>query len=275
MTKINSKSYTHIPLFGVIIISILIFCATFIFYKVSRKESKVFVDLTYTSPDWSQTPMPPEFTETEALKTNDCAYDSGGRAVACITNVRTAAWTGKSRVFQITVSLTTYYDPRTKTYVFQSSPMLIGNTLNLEFPHVSFQGKITNVYKNQNDQYRNYEQKKALITILLRSIEPSYAQALKNFDAKDSNGKQIAKTISIEITPAEVEVNTDAGLIYKGYSPIFVDALITLEADSIICMSGTCYFNDTVNLKIGSKDLYVQSDSTFISEGIITDIKYQ
>lgn len=264
-----------ISLTVVISISAIILCAAFLFYKVSRKEQTVYVDLTYPTPNWSEKPLPQEYMETNELKKNDCVYGSSGKAVACITNIRTIDWGENRRMIDITVSVSAYFDPRTKTFVYQARPLLIGGLMTLEFPKVSFPGKIVNVYQKVEDRYAHYEQKKALITVLLRYIEPAYAKALETFEAKDSNGNLIAKTVSIQTTPAEIEIKSDTGVVYKGYSQIFVDTRVTLQADAILCASGTCYFNDAIGLKIGSQDFFVHSDKTFIQGGVVTDITYQ
>jgi hypothetical protein len=108
----------------------------------------------------------------------------------------------------------------------------------------------------------------------MRSKEGFLADALKNFEAKNSKNEIIAKATDVTISPAEVDVPIPDGTIKKGYSTILKDITMTLKLYGVLCAEHSCYFNDTVDLKLGSGSFYMQSDKTYISDGKIMSITY-
>lgn len=246
----------------------------FALFLFSRQTKMIYVDLSFFTPDWSTTPAPPEYTVTNAIHEGDVAYDGFGNKIATVIEKKSIDWAGTTRLISMVVRLRAYYNSRTKQYSYGDNPLLIGNKLSLDVGNVAFQGKIVNIYTSPDERYKNYKRTNAVVTLLLRNRESFLAEALKTFEAKNSKGEVIARALNVTIDPAEFDVPTDAGDIRKGYSTIYKDITLDLALYGVLCAENSCYFNDTVELKIGSEDFNLQSDKIFISEGKIVNITY-
>lgn len=242
-----------------IIISLLLF---------TRKRVTIYIDLTSVPQDWTPSPFPPQYNEINGLRVGDATYDGFGQKTAVITNVEKIDWTGNRKSVLISVKLSVVLDPRTHQYTYNDIPILIGGTFPLSTSNITFNGQIINIYTSPASRYTDSHPKNAEITVNMRKVEPWQADALTQFVEKDSNGKILARAVSTVITPAELDVATDKGVVYKGYSTIYKNVTITLDLHNVFCANDTCYFNGLIPLKVGGT-FWAESDSTVISDGNI------
>ncbi len=161
-------------------------------------------------------------------------------------------------------------DPRTHQYTYGDIPVLVGGKLTLTTEKTTFDGLIVNVYATAADRYKHVSVKSGTVIINVRWLEEWQAESLRNFTETDSNGTVLARATDIVITPSEIDVQTDRGIIYKGYSTQYKNVRLTLKVNNILCSDETCYINGLVPLKIGAV-FSAQSHNAFIDSGSIVD----
>ncbi len=245
-----------------------------VFMYFSTKTEYTYIELTPQSQEWSVDEPPPVYQETDAIRNGDAVYNSLGQQMAKVVDVATVNFGGTKRFLKIIIQLKAKYNPRTKIYSFNDTPLLIGNLLSLSLGQVSFRGKILNIYTNPADKNKNYTLRNIIATVLFRQLEPTHAETIKTFEAKNSKGEIVAKTLSADIRPAEMDVQTDKGVVYHGYSTIYKDATLRLLLPNVPCANDTCFFNDTIDLKIGIKYFWIHANTTLLSGGVITNLEY-
>ena len=252
------------------------------FLYFTTKSAWVYIKMTPQNQDTSFDEPPPTYRETDAIHVGDSVYNSLGQRMAEVVDANTINYGGTKKFLKIVIKLKAKYNPRTKIYSFNETPLLIGNLLSLSLGQVSFKGKIIAIYNDPKDKYKGYTLKTVVATVLFRGVEPTHAEAMKTFEAKDSKGDIIAKTLSAEINPQEMDVTTDrvngrsanVGIAH-GYSTIFKDVTLKLLLPNVPCSNNTCFFNDTIDLKIGVDYFWIHSNTTLLSNGIITNLEYQ
>jgi len=276
MTKqSNTSFFSSLTIVHYVLALLIIGGVVFAVFFFSRPVKMIYVDLSFYTPEWSRTPYPPDYTITNAVQEGDVAYDGLGNKIATVIEKRTIDWEGTRRLISMVVQVRAYYNTRTKQYSYSDNPLLIGNQLTLNIGNVAFNGKIVNMYTTPKERYSKYTRKNAVITLILRNRENFLAEALKTFKATNSRGELIAKTLNIQIMPAEMDVETDSGYIRKGISTIFKDIILDLALYGVLCAENSCYFNDTIDLKVGGENFYIQSENTYISNGKIINVSYK
>jgi len=240
----------------------------------TRKKTTLLVDLTAYPQEFREEPFPPSYIESSTISVGDAEYNWSGEKIAEIKDVTKSEWPGNRRAVMVTAQINVVYNPQTKHYTYNDIPILVGNKLILNTEQSVFTGQIVNVYQNENERYRHFQHKKASVTVLVRDIETWHADALKNFEARNSKGDAIARTTGITITASQKDVETDRGQIVRGYSTITKDALVTMDLDPVYCLDSVCYFNTFVPLKVGGL-FWVQSGDTLIEKASIVSVTIQ
>ena len=244
-----------------IIVSLLVF---------TRKQVTIYVDLVSQTQGFAVDPFPPQYVEIENLHVGDSAYNGLGQKTAEITSIEKTDWMGERKTILITAKLHVVFDPRTRQYTYNDLPILVGNKFSLTTSTTSLDTKIVNIYASPSERFAHTPLKHAEVTVYIRKIEQWQATALTNFVMTDSNGAVLAQTKSITITPSEIDVPSDKGIIYKGESTILQDVRLTLDLSHVHCADDTCYFHETIPLKVGGK-FWAQSNRTFIENGSIVN----
>lgn len=253
-----------------IIIIVGIFISALLFF--TRTKETIFVDLIPYPQEWLDETLQPMYTIADSIAIGDASYNSLGQKAVEITNIDKAESKGIRKALLITAKLQVVYDSRTHQYVFNDTPILIGNKLSITTQKSVFNGQIINVYHDTNDQFQNYIKKEAVVVIKIRKLEQWTADSLRTFESKNSLGDIIAQAVDYSDSPAEIDVDTDRGIVYKGYSTIFKDVVLTLRLKNVYCSGQTCYFNHYQPLRIGQL-FTIQSNTALIDKGDIIDFK--
>lgn len=252
-----------------IFILLAILLALFFLSYFSRKRVSVFVDLTYQRQEWNDESFPPEYWEIGSLEIGDVGYSSAGRKVVEVKDIEKNVWDGGNRMyFEISVELDAVYNSTTHTYIFDGSPLLIGNDLEIQIGQTELTGVISNVYENEQDRFLNYKRADAEIVVHYRQYDPWHAEALRDFTVTNSKGEVILKTKDIEITPAEKVVVTDRGEVFLNYDPVRKDATVTFELPNVLCSEDVCYYNHYTTLMVG-EEFAADSEKTYVAGGSI------
>ena len=267
-----SKRLFSLPLIDFIFIIIIVgvFISALVFF--TRTKETIFVDLVPYPQEWLDEALPPMYTIADSINIGDMSYNALGQKAVEITNIDRTEAKGIRKTMLITARLQVVYDSRTHQYVFNDTPVLIGNKLTINTQKTVFNGQIINVYHSKDDQFQNYEKKEAIVVIKIRKLEQWTADSLRNFESKNSQGDVVAHTTDIYMSPSELDVDTDKGVVYKGYSTIYTDVILTLKLKNVYCSGTTCYFNHYQPLRIGQL-FTIQSSSALIDKGDIIDFK--
>lgn len=236
----------------------------------SRKQITVYVDIIPIPQEGNANPFPPQFTQVGELNVGDASYNGLGKKTAEITNVVKTDWQGNRKSVRVTVKMQVALDPRTHQYTYTDIPILAGSKFTLTTDKATLDGLIIGVYTSDADRQKHVAVKSADVVINVRWLEEWQAESLRNFIQTDSNGTVLVRTTDIAITPAEIDVQTDRGVIYKGYSTQYKNVRLTLKVNNILCSDETCYINGLVPLKIGAV-FSAQSHNAFIDAGSIVD----
>lgn len=234
----------------------------------------IYVVLTYQRTIEREFPMPPEYWSVGSLGVGDASFNSLGKKVAEVVDIKKSYWGADRENFQITIKVNAVKNNATGEYSMDGKPLLIGNKLMLPLGHTQFNGVISDIYRDEQDRLSRYRQAKAIVQLTGRFYEPWQAEALKDFKVENSAGKPIAVVKSIVIEPAEYVFTTNAGRTLRLRDPIKKDVTLTLELFEILCAEQTCYYEEFKPLKIGH-DFWMTSDRTVLAGANIVDFQIE
>jgi hypothetical protein len=266
-----------ITLIDLILIFFGILVVGFLLFHFYRKRAFVYIDLTFQRQDWSTNSFPPEYWEVNKLNAGDVGYNSVGNQVTEIQEIEKNVWDGGTRLYvEIAVKVDAVYNTTTRTYVYDGNPLLIGEELTLKFNNTSFTGVITNVYKDKEQRFADYQQASAEIKVRYRNYEPWHAEAINNFTVTNSKGKIILKTKEVKITPAEMVVVNDRGDVLLRWDPLKKDVTATFELPNVLCANKLCYYNRYQTFMVG-EGFWADSGQTYLDKGSVMSatIKYK
>jgi hypothetical protein len=255
---------------------LLLFCIPLIIFAVfyfRREKTFVYVDLTFQRNQWQTVPDPPEFWKVSNIQVGDTVYNSLGSSTASVVDVEKSVWGGGARTnIALQLKVQAIYDTRTKKYVLDGNPLLIGNHLSVDFGNNKFDGVIMNVYRSPEERYSGYQKARAIVKIRYRNIEPWHAESLKNFVQLDSKNRVVIRTLSMDILPAETAGMTDRGEMVKAQHPFKKDVVMTLELPRVLCRDTACYYNMYNTFEVGG-GFWADNGKTLINEASVADVQ--
>lgn len=260
---IRSK-ITPLSKIDIIIIFIIFVLAGFFAFRFSRHSEFIYIDLTSETQDWQTQPILPSYWKTSAIRVDDLIYSSTGSKVGKVLDVQKVYVNSDKQSIHLTIQLNVIKDISTQTFTFNGQPLLIGQTFGTVLGKTSFSGTITNIYEHPDDKNKVQQSANAVIKVKYRNLEPWHAESLKEFTVTDSEGKKMIETLNTEIEPAEMITTNSTGDVFKKHSPIGKDVTLTLKLYGLQCASGTCYYLNSIPLKIGSP-FNASSDKTILS----------
>lgn len=234
----------------------------------------IYVVLTYQRTIEREFPMPPEYWSVGALRVGDVSFNSLGKKVAEVTDIKKSYWGADRENFQVTVKVNAVRNNATGEYSMDGKPLMIGNKLILPLGHTQFNGIISDIYQNERERLSRYQRAKATVQLKGRFYEPWQAEALRSFTVKNSKGEVVAETKNIVIESAEYVFTTDTGRVLRLRDPIKKDVTLTLELFDVLCAEQTCYFEEFKPLKIGH-DFWMTSDRTVLAGANIVDFQIE
>lgn len=258
-------------LFLLLLIPIVIFA---LFY-FRREKEEVFIDLTYSRTNWNTYLEPPEYWKVDDINVGDAVYNGLGEEIATITDVEKNVWAGGTRTsIELQLKMKVIFDARTRKYVLDGIPLLIGQKMPVNLGNSKFEGEIKNIYKDENQRYDGYTKAKATLRLKYRFIEAWHAEALKNFEQRNSKGDVLVKVVSTNIQPSEIMVPTDDGQAVRSYHPFKKDVDLVVELPRVLCRENTCFYNNYNTFMIGS-GFWADSGSVNISDASVVDVQIE
>lgn len=276
MWNLILKRFKQFSLIDYLIVLIIISVGIFFTSNFIKKTVYVYVDLTNMQNFYGQD-LPTEYWQTSDIETGDKAYNSFGKVIAEITDIRKQIWSSGARSsVDMTVKVKTAYDAKQKQFLLDGSPILVGERIKFNFGSKEYDGLIRNVYQNKENKMLGYRKAKAKVVVRLRSYELEHLNKLKDFKLSDSTGSLILRVKEIEITPAAVYIASTIGQkIFEGSSKNLSDAILTIDIPEVWCKNDICYYNYYQTFSIGSNfwadngDVWFGTNTTIIDRKII------
>lgn len=265
------KKPTAVNIFFGVFVAISIFLV----YRVSiRKTTPVFLVLTYQREFEREFPVPPEYWSVNKISPGDVSYNSIGKKVVEVIDVKKSYWGANRENVQFVVKVNAARNKKTNEFTLDGKPLLIGNKLAVSFGKTQLNALITDVYQNESERLGKVKRAKATLVLKGTFYEPWQAEALRDFSVKNSNGDIIARAKSISITPAEYPFTTDQGRVLILHDPIKKDLILTLELYDVLCSDQTCYVEEFKPIKIG-QNFWMTSDRVVLPGASIMDFKIE
>lgn len=236
--------------------------------------SPMYLVLTYQRTIEREFSMPPEYWSVGALRVGDVSFNSLGKKVAEVTDIKKSYWGADRENFQVTVKVDAIRNNVTGEYSMDGKPLMIGNKLILPLGRTQFNGVISDIYRDEQERLGRYRRAKATVQLKGRFYEPWQAEALRDFVVRDTKGKIVASVKNIVIEPGEYTFTTDNGRTLLLRDPIKKDVTMTLELFDVLCTDQTCYFEEFKPIKIGH-DLWITSDKVVLPGANIMNFKIE
>lgn len=250
--------------FSLVLVALIIIIGIRIAF--SRQQQMIYVDITSLPQKEFQAPYPPDMSLLDSIRVGDSSYNWIGQKSLEVADVQKTSWGGSSQTV-IAVKVQALYDPRTRQYVYNNTPLVVGNNFFLNTNKTSFEGQIINVYSSMSQRYGGYTKKEADVTISWRKLEAWQADSLRG----------LPEVKSITVVPAAIDTTAAGGTVYSGYSTIYKDVSVVLRLRNIYCSRTACYFNGVIPIYVGS-EFTVQSIDKYYDDathkGFITNIAY-
>lgn len=269
LKKLKKKILKEITVFDLAMIFLGLLVVGYMLFYFRRKKAPIYVDLTFERQDWNNISFPPEYWEVDSLHVGDKGYNSVGKKVAEIKEIEKNFWDGGKRLYvEIQVELDAIYNTTTRTYVYDGSPLLIGEELSLQFGKTSFTGIVSNVYQSLEDRFIGYQLADAVVVVHYRNYDPWHAEAIKDLEVTNSQGEVILKTKEAQVTLAEKVVVTDRGDVLLRWDPTKRDITATFELTGVLCRDQLCYYNRYQTFMVGD-EFWADSGQTYTRGGSV------
>lgn len=270
MLKTVKKKIKELKVVDYYFLLFLILVLGFFIYKFSRKAEVIYVDLMYEREGYVTDNVPPEYWKIMKIKEGDVGFDSFGREVADVVSLEQSYWrNGRRNYVRLVVKMDVIFNNSSKNYVFQGSPLLIGNDLELNFGESKFKGKIVNIYKSIEDRFDGWRLADAIIKLTAEGVEPWLAQNLRTFtiDSKDYP----IETLSSEVKSAVEVIETADGRLVEAVHPINKDVELVLRLENVLCKEAICFYRYQVPLTVGAL-FYADAGDVFLPDSSIEEL---
>ena len=214
---------------GIIIMSsvTIVLGGLFVFQVYVQKPTYVTVRVKGSPGNWWWvTPRPPDWL-ANAVQVGDKEYNAANKAIAEVKAVDIYDAGGPTKDIYVTVDLDVRYNKQTKKYRYKGEPLEIGGPISLSLGSTFFPGMVVGI----NGEQKNVKQQSDItVSVRYRDRWPYEFDAIKIGERiVGGDGNPIAEIIAKERRPAEREVETLAGQVVKGFSPVLDDFYVTIR----------------------------------------------
>ncbi|OGY16041.1 MAG: hypothetical protein A2785_02630 [Candidatus Chisholmbacteria bacterium RIFCSPHIGHO2_01_FULL_49_18] len=256
--KRSTKMLTTIDLIA--IIGVLLFLLGF--YIFFRRETRtITIRLKVTDENVLYADTQPRSEYAHSFQIGDVEKDELGRTIAEIVNVDMYDYDEKTKVVYLDVALKTLYNPRKQAYSLRGKKITFGETFTFDFnkvhanalvidsPDLNREGDIKSgkiiVRAQFRQEFKEFSDVYGVPEYIANAIKPGE-------EVTDSNGRVLAKVISVEVFPATRTSETSSGQIIAAKDPVLKDVFCTIELTTRE-VNGDIYMFDYVPVKIGQK----------------------
>ena len=233
-----------------------------------RQEEVVVVRIKLTSQEWWWNPQPPNYWYIGELAVGDIAYNTFGKRVAEVVDIRSFDVGPNRRVGYVELKLKATYDKQRGIYRFNYQPLQIGKPIELTIGKNNILGLVTHI----GDKVLKWEETE--VDLELYAAYPYVVEALTpGLKAFDSQGRVVAEVISVESRPASAYEFFDTRLrrfMLPGVDPNRRDVSLRLRLTTVR-YSGATYFVDDTSIKVGN-EIWIQFPDVVVEKGEISKV---
>lgn len=238
--------------------------------KLTKETKWVKVGVRISNEDWWWDSNNPEYWLVENLKKGDIARNSFGEEVAKIVNVESfEGGAGGRRLVFLELEVNAKFDPKLGLYLYNSSPLEVGNGLDLTFGDNRVKGIITHLGDDDESNYLESE-----IVLQYKRIPKEIVDKLVNSEANvtDSSGKVVAEMIDLKVEPNYYNEFSDIrGKNIRVSDDDFRNLKMVVRLR--VNKSGDkYYFIDGTSITIGN-EIWLLFTDFFLEDGEIIDYK--
>lgn len=258
----------HIHAFDIFVaFIILMIVGSLIWVRISRKSQWISLRLVLSNDELWWEGAPPQWWYVESLEKGQTSKNSLGETIAEITDVQIFdAGAYRRRAF-VDIRVKGSYDTKRQVYLYNYQPLQIGKSLDFTFGKNNVHGLVTYI----DTEFQTYTPR--IIEVRISAIRPWIATSYtKGLEMKDSTGRQLAKILSVDISPSQakevVEYYANAEQHYL--SNEFYDVTLQLQVQTYES-EHISYFIDRAAIKIGER-IWFQFPQTAIREATIIKV---
>jgi len=216
-------------------------------------EFKIVQNPTYFS---FSNPETTPYWVAENVRPGDVQYNNLGQKNLQVLNV--TSWGFNYRQTWVKASVNVKYNPTEKKYSFQYQPLEIGRPIDVSLNGTSIHGIVTAIqgFTDQRPLY-NITIKARLVdtntpySVATLGVDPWIADAVDEGQIMtDESGRQVAKIVNKDVTPAERVITTSDGRVLTGEDPLKKDVYLTIQL-SVTRTNNTYFFMEDTPIKIG------------------------
>ena len=215
-------------LVGFLLVLILIF----VMVQTITKEEWLKAEVKISSPSWWQAYFAsPPFWLGESIKIGDSEFDSGGKKIAEVLNIKIYELSGSGEMttkkdFYLTLNLQVDRSKRTGKIKFKNQPLEIGSPIELHLTNTYIPGVVVNI--------EGVDKEKEMVELVIEGIWlntfPWNAEAIPvGGEMKDGMGNVVAKILDKQIYLSDMVVTSDDGRVLLRKNPLKRDVAIRAE----------------------------------------------
>jgi hypothetical protein len=252
------------------IATVVLFLGGVLYYQlVFQKPTFVTVRIKGSPGNWWWvTPRPPDWL-ANAIHVGDKEYNAMNQPIADVVSVDLYDAGGPTKDIYLTAKLDARYNAQTKKYRYKGEPLEVGGPISLSLGSTFFPGMVVGI-DGPGVPVRKY--KDLIVHVRYKDRWPfEYEGVVVGDKISDGEGNVIAEIMSKESTPAEREVETAAGQVVRGFSPVLQDLYVTIKL-KVETRDDQYVYREEQYVKIGNQ-LWLLFPHYNISGAYITSIE--
>lgn len=251
----SKRLFKKIGVFELLIGFLILLVLVFIMIQARSKKEWIKAEIKISSSAWWQAYFTsPPFWLGESVKIGDSEFDSGGKKIAEVLDVKIyelslinefEATTRKD--FYLTLNLQVDRSKRTGKIKFKNQPLEIGSSIELHLTNTYIPGLIVNIEGVDEEK----EMAELVVEGIWLNVFPWSAEAIPiGGEMKDGMDNVVAKILDKQIYLSDIFVTTDDGRVLLRKDPLKRDVVI--KAKILVKKQGeNFYFREDQKVKIG------------------------
>jgi len=252
------KFFKKLKLFDILIIILFLILTGAFFVFFFRQSKYLTVKLKVSEKNVLYAWSTPPYWFANLFKPGMKGKDGLGRVTAEVLDVYFYESAPANKALYLTLNLRTTYNTRSQEYVYEGTPVAIGDGLRVNFGKITVEGLVIEVEGLKNPYEEVFFQVKAQYFDLKENsvfsettgVEPFVADSIKIGDKVfDSSSKIVAEVIGKEALPAKKNTFDDKGNVYLKLDPRKKDVFLKLKIRAKK-INNEFYFFDDIRIKV-------------------------
>ena len=238
-----------IGVFEILIGFLILIGLGWVMLKTRSKENwvKAEVRVVSTSTGWTYAGNAPPYWVGESFRDEDQEFDSSGKLIAEVLNVKKLELGGESKDVYLTCNLRVSKNRKTGKLEFKHKPLEIGGSVQLHLSNSYVYGLVTFVEGLKDER----KEKELIIEAIWMNAFPCQAEAIPiGGKIENEPGEVIAEILDKKIELAEIAVTTDRGEVLARKNPTKRDVTLKIKM-KVKEQGGVWYFYEHKKVKVG------------------------